>query len=471
MRAVRARKTTKGQCLLCIATDRCSGEVCRIMALSGWRVDCVSTASEARARVTRFSYDVGLVEIAALGDELRDIEGICLLDEHTYWIALVSQELQNNLNIRLLIDNHFADFHTLPFDALRLLHLLGHAAGIARLDRAAAWHTGLAGSGGVASHDELVGASQPILDVQCNIRKIASVDAPVLINGESGTGKELAARAIHQQSRRAVGPFIAVNCSAMPRTRVELFGQAKDSFATTASRHKDCADLAAHGVLFLDEIGDLPLEQQTNLLQVLHEGTLRRMGGTKGIAGSVRVIASTRTDLQQAVADGRFRQHLFSRLNVLRLEMPPLRHRRDDIPVLAYHFFKKFSREGHHRVRGFSHAALEALAAHDWPGNVRELMTRVRRSLTTTDRRLVRPEDLGLTSGRSPSKSHTLREAREQAEKTVLAETLGATGYNLSEAARRLAISRPALYRMLDKYGYGRQPLTGYERQHGTSQG
>ena len=228
----------------------------------------------------------------------------------------------------------------------------------------------------------MVGVSAPMQAVFRNLRKIAAVDAPVLITGETGTGKELAARAIHERSRRSSGPFVAVNCAALPATLIqsELFGYERGAFTGAQRRKIGSIESANGGILFLDEIGDLSLDLQVNLLRFLEESAIQRVGSPKEIPVDVRVIAATHDDMERATAEGRFREDLYYRLNVLRLEMPMLRARGEDIEVLARFFFEKFRQETSHKVIGFSPEALQSMADYDWPGNVRELINRVRRA-------------------------------------------------------------------------------------------
>jgi len=276
----------------------------------------------------------------------------------------------------------------------------------------------------------------------------------VLITGESGTGKELAARAIHERSRRSSGPFIAVNCAALPETLIqsELFGYERGAFTGAQRRKLGSIESASGGTLFLDEIGDIALDLQVNLLRFLEEGTIQRVGNPNEIPVDVRVIAATHNDMERATAQGRFREDLYFRLNVLRLEMPALRERGTDLEVLAQFFFRRFRGETSQKVRGFSPEALQAIAEYDWPGNVRELINRVRRAMVMCEGRLIRPADLALASRSRPVSLLTLDEVRAEAEREAILRALKATGYNLSQTARALAISRPRLYRLMAQY-------------------
>jgi DNA-binding NtrC family response regulator len=301
----------------------------------------------------------------------------------------------------------------------------------------------------------MVGTSPQMQQVFQAIRKIATVDAPILITGESGTGKELAALAIHERSRRARGPFVAVNCAALPRTLIqsELFGHEKGAFTDARTSKVGRIEAAAGGTLFLDEIGDLPLDLQVNLLRFLQEKTIERLGSTRQIAVDVRVVAATHIDLEKAVETNLFRQDLYYRLNVLRLDIPPLRDREGDVELLARFFFEKFARAEHSRARGFSHSALERLNEYEWPGNVRELINRVRRAAVMCENRLIAPADLGLERRQSARRTPmTLERVRAAAERQAIGDALRRSKRNVSRAAHELGISRMTLYRLLQRF-------------------
>lgn len=440
--------------LLYVAADREADPIRRCVEDAGWTADSVAEIETARDRLGEQPFDVGLIDLEPFRGGLAEVESLCCADACMRWVALVPRSRRDEYSVLQLIRDNFFDYHTLPVDTDRLLHVLGHADGMAKLDRALSEQKASIAVGAQSAEPEMVGVGAPMKAVFDSIRKIASVDAPVLIHGESGTGKELAARAIFERSRRADGPFIVVNSAALPASLIqaELFGHERGAFTGAVRRRKGSLELADGGVIFLDEIGDLPLEQQVNLLRFLQEGTLTRIGGSEEIQVDARVIAATNVDLERAVAEGRFREDLYFRLNVLNLRMPPLRQRREDIPVLARFFFERFAHEKSRRLRGFSRKAMEALSSHDWPGNIRELINRVRRAMVMCDARLIGPEDLGLSDVASSAGVRTLQKIREEAENTALRRALAASNRNLTDTARRLGISRPALYRLLDRH-------------------
>ncbi|TDK29112.1 sigma-54-dependent Fis family transcriptional regulator [Luteimonas terrae] len=297
------------------------------------------------------------------------------------------------------------------------------------------------------------GQSPAMLGVRALLHRYADVELPVLITGESGTGKELAARALHDLSSRRGKPFVAMNCGAISPTLVqsELFGHERGAFTGAATRRMGLFESADGGTVFLDEIGDLPLDAQTNLLRVLQEGTVERVGSSHAIRVDVRVLAATHVDLEAAIAAGRFRQDLYYRLDVLRLQLPPLRARGDDVELLARQFLDTF-RTGHAvQARGFSAAARQCLRRHAWPGNVRELLNRVRRAAVVAEHALIEPADLQL--GGATPQVVALDAHRDRTERDALVDALRATGCNVSASARRLRVSRVTIYRLCRKHG------------------
>jgi len=231
--------------------------------------------------------------------------------------------------------------------------------------------------------DEIVGTSAALQRVLSLVTKVAPTDASVLITGETGTGKELVARAIHRRSRRSSGAFVSVNCAAVPRDLIasELFGHEKGSFTGAVQRRVGRFELAEGGTIFLDEVGELPMETQIALLRVLQEHEFERVGGTQSIQTNVRVVAATNRNLQQAIAAGSFRSDLFYRLNVFPIEIAPLRERREDIPVLVEYFIDRCARNVGKNMRGIEKNSLELLQSYPWPGNIRELQNVIERSL------------------------------------------------------------------------------------------
>lgn len=307
----------------------------------------------------------------------------------------------------------------------------------------------------VGSDDDagMAGQSGPMLEVRATLHRYAGVDLPVLITGETGTGKELAARALHDLSDRRRGPFVAVNCGALPAglIQAELFGHERGAFTGAATRRIGLFETASTGTIFLDEIGDLPLDAQANLLRVLQEGTLERIGNSQSLRIDVRVLAATHVDLAQAVERGRFRRDLYFRLDVLHLHLPPLRARGADVELLARRFLADFRRQHTVTARGFDASARRALLDYAWPGNVRELLNRVRRAAVISRQPLISAADLQLGE-EADGAGECLDKARTLAEREAVLATLRETGFNVSASARRLRVSRPTMYRLCRKH-------------------
>jgi two-component system response regulator PilR (NtrC family) len=246
------------------------------------------------------------------------------------------------------------------------------------------------------SFSNIIGSSEPMVDVFRMIETIARTQSTVLITGESGTGKDLVARAVHFNSLRREHPFVALNCGAIPETLLEseLFGHMRGAFTGADQNKKGLIEVAEHGTIFLDEIGEMNATMQVKLLRVLQERTFRRLGGTEEVAADIRVIAATNQDLPKLVAEGRFREDLFYRINVIPIHLPPLRDRREDIPLLAEHFLGKYAAQMEKPIHGLSHEARDLLAAYAWPGNVRELENAIERAVALEQTPVILPESL-----------------------------------------------------------------------------
>lgn len=300
----------------------------------------------------------------------------------------------------------------------------------------------------------MVGASPAIQEVFARIRRVSGSDASVLILGDSGTGKELAAQAIHQLSSRRDGPMIPINCGAIPSELLEseLFGHEKGSFTGAHASRPGRIELAEGGTLFLDEIGEMPHLLQVKLLRFLQEGQIERVGGREVTHVNTRVVAASNQDLQASMESGAFRQDLFYRLAVIVIEMPPLRMREGDIPLLASHFLKKYAGDARRTVRGFTRQALIAMSKYPWPGNVRELENRVRRAVILSNSSQISISDLELEEVGDAVAESGLMEAREKLEKEMILRALERNQGNKSRTAEDLKISRPTLYDLMEKF-------------------
>jgi two-component system, NtrC family, nitrogen regulation response regulator NtrX len=361
------------------------------------------------------------------------------------------------------------DFLEKPLDTDRLLVTLRNALerqGLgARVQRLA---------GEVEARHQIVGKSFQIRQVVERLERVAPTDARVLVSGENGTGKELVARAIHRLSSRSDGPFVEVNCAAIPSELIEseLFGHMKGSFTGAVADRAGKFEQADGGTLFLDEIGDMSLAAQAKVLRALEEGVVTRVGGSKSITVDVRVVAATNKDLAQEIRDGRFREDLFYRLNVVPVHVPPLRERREDIPLLVDHFLARAVRAERVRPRPFTQGALDRLVEFEWPGNVRELRNTVERLLILApgDEIDVSAVDQLVTGvagdsglGAELASAATFADFRDRADRSFIMQKLRENDWNVAETARQIEMPRSNLYKKIEKFGLVREELAGTE--------
>jgi two-component system nitrogen regulation response regulator NtrX len=315
----------------------------------------------------------------------------------------------------------------------------------------------------------MVGNSAALKSVLDLIEKVGPTAARVLITGENGTGKELVARALHEASPRRDRPFIEVNCAAIPSELIEseLFGHMKGSFTGAFADRAGKFEQADGGTLFLDEVGDMSLSAQSKLLRVLQEGVVTRIGGSKAIQVDVRVLAATNKDLEAEIAEGRFREDLLYRLNVVPIEVPPLRERTEDVPALVAHFAEQLAASAGVPGRRFADDAVRRLQIRAWPGNIRELRNAVERGLILASGKVVTAADIdhllpGATAASSTGDaagSQTFETFKQEAEKTFLAQKLREHDWNVSETARALKMPRSNLYKKIERYGLTREPV------------
>jgi DNA-binding NtrC family response regulator len=420
--------------------------LCDMLGQRGWDVTVLKNAREARTYLGSSHPTVGVFDFAC-GFSANDLAGFstCFGARGIGWVGiLLSAQLQNDVP-RTLLRRHFSRYVTVPHDLDRTVEVIGHEHGMVTLN-------------GVpdvpAARDEIVGSCTSMNELFRSISKVANSEAPVLISGESGTGKELTAVAIHKRSVRRNGPFVAINCGALPYHLVQsdLFGYERGAFTGAYQRKIGRIEAANGGTLFLDEIGDLPLESQTILLRFLQEKKIQRLGGTELIDVDVRIISATNVRLENAVSEQAFRQDLYHRLCVLRIDEPPLRERDGDIAVLAYHMLDTYRSDALHHIRGFSDEALQAMSDYTWPGNVRELINRVRRAIVMAEGRIITPADMELDYMARES-GNTLTQVREAAEREAIEAALRRHRGRSQPAARELGISRATLYRLMANHG------------------
>ncbi len=308
---------------------------------------------------------------------------------------------------------------------------------------------------------ELIGESTQMKELLKQIHLVAPTDCWVLIYGESGTGKELVAKMIHELSPRKDGPFVVINCAVLPEENIEieLFG-CEPGVSPCASARKGKFELANNGTLYFDEVGDMSLKTQAKVLRVLEELKIERLGGTHTIDLDIRVIASTNKDLEEEVRKGNFRHELFYRLNVFPLRVPPLRERKEDIPLLAYHFLKEFSNKYRKEVKHISPAAMKLLTSYHWPGNVRELKNLIERLVISVQKDTIEEKDIPYPfySTDTPlTTARNLKEAKAAFEREYILRVLKKNEWNISKAAEELGIERSHLYKKLRAYGIRRE--------------
>jgi len=348
------------------------------------------------------------------------------------------------------------DFLCKPVDMDELRLVLQRCVYVAQLERE--YHA-MQASARAEVFEDMLGASPQMQAVFAFVRKVATTSAPVLILGENGTGKEMVARALHGRSPQRGGPFVAINCNAIPENLLEseLFGHEKGAFTGAHMQRRGLIETAAGGTLFLDEIGELPASLQVKLLRFLQEKTFQRVGGRQEIQSDARMIAATSVNLQESVASGTFREDLYFRLAVVVVTVPPLRDRGDDIGLVAREFLRHYGvQHGKPRLT-FAPDAMHALNLHRWPGNIRELQNRVQRAVIMAEGKRVTARDLELADASSALPPQTLKQAREAVERELVQDALRRHSGNITSAALELGISRPTLYELMEKLGIGKR--------------
>lgn len=420
----------------------------------GYDVCTAENASEALLRLAERRWDVALLDI-----KMRGTDGIELqrrmheLDPEM--IAIMMTGYASVETAVAALKNGAYDYVTKPLDPDEIAHLVSNAMSHRRAKEE---NVRLKEHIEVATRpNEMIGQSAAMKRVFEAIETVGPTDATVLITGESGTGKELVARAIHYASPRRFHPLVAVHCGALTETLLEseLFGHEKGAFTGAQYRKKGKFEVAEGGTIFLDEIGDISLKTQTDMLRVLQEREITRVGGNQSIKVDFRVVAATNRPLEQMIEEGKFRPDLYYRLNVFRIELPPLRDRREDIPLLVNAFVRKFSREMSKRITRVNPRAMDALQQYNWPGNVRELENAVERAMVVAQEPEIREQDFTIRAGvqvlgNQAADGRTL----DDIEKAHILRVLEDCGGNQTRAAEVLDIDRVTLHHKLKKYGW-----------------
>jgi two-component system NtrC family response regulator len=436
---------------------------------SDYEIITASSAAEAIAAVKAGSPSVMILDLS-LSENAPELEGFEVLEtalsiDPRVKVVMITghDDMENALKS---IETGAVDFYAKPVDIDELRVILQRAFYIRSLEEELARLK----DGYARGHEfeGVIGMSEPMLRVFETVRRIAPTGVSVLVTGESGTGKELIARAIHNKSTRGAGPFVPINCGAIPENLLEseLFGHEKGSFTGAHAAKAGKFETADGGTLFLDEIGELPQALQVKLLRFLQDQVVERVGGGTPIQVDVRVIAATNRDLEEMIVEKTFREDLYYRINTVRISMPPLRDRDDDILLLATRFLHRYSSEFSRGLKGYSRASIQAIHSYHWPGNVRELDNRVKRGVLMAASNLIQPSDLdipfeGAAAEDSPAQETSisvagemsLKEARDRLEKGMVVAALLRTSGNVSASAGELGVSRPTLHDLMKKHG------------------
>jgi two-component system nitrogen regulation response regulator NtrX len=445
----------------------------QLLEFEGYEVRTVANAVDGLAEYARFKPNLVFMDVKMAGiDGLEALKKLRELDPGAI-VVMIS----GHATIQTAVEatQHGAyDILEKPLDTDRILVTLRNA--LAHLDLHEE-NTRLRDA--VRSRFEIVGTSYAIRAVIEKIERVAKTPARVLITGENGTGKELVARAIHGQSTRAQAPFVEVNCAAIPSELIEseLFGHMKGSFTGAVADRAGKFEQAHGGTLFLDEIGDMSLAAQAKVLRVLQDGVVTRIGGSKPIQVDVRVLAATNKEVEAEITAGRFREDLYYRLNVVPIHVPPLRERREDIPLLVGHFVAQLTGPAGLAPRAMTDDAVARLSQLDWPGNVRELRNTIERLLILSSGPRITAEDVERLVGRRADSGEgglgslldvpTFEEFKHAAERAYLVAKLRAFDWNVSETARALDMPRSNLYKKIERYALSREgggipaPVTG----------
>jgi DNA-binding NtrC family response regulator len=421
----------------------------------GYEVTTVENAADALTRLAEQRWDAALVDIKMHGTDGIELQRRMHEIDPELVVIIMTGYASVETAVTALKNGAY-DYVTKPLDPDEIAHLVRNALAHKRATQENVRLRETVAE--VARPGELIGQSSRMRKVFDAIETVGPTDATVLITGESGTGKELVARAIHQASPRRFHPLVVIHCGALTETLLEseLFGHEKGAFTGAQYRKKGKFEIAEGGTVFLDEIGDITLKTQTDLLRVLQEREITRVGGNQIIQVDFRCIAATNKDLEKLIEEGKFRPDLFYRLNVFRIELPALRERRDDIPLLVDHFVRKFSLAMNKRVTRVAPAAMNQLQQQPWLGNVRELENAVERAMVVGQEPELHEQDFIF---KPQSVSNSSGKTLDEMERVHILRVLEECGGNQSHAAEVLDIDRVTLYHKLKKYGWSRTPV------------
>ena len=430
----------------------------QVFEYEGHEVRAAEDGHEGLRIAREFNPDVIFLDVKMPGKDGLDVLAELREDDPSTLVIMISGHGTIDTAVEATRKGAY-DFLEKPLDTDRLLVTLRRALELRGLTESMADLRSQ-----IESRYEIVGTSYPIRQVLERIERVAPTDARVLITGENGTGKELVARAIHRLSSRSDHPFVEVNCAAIPSELIEsaLFGHIKGSFTGAVADHAGKFEQADGGTLFLDEVGDMSPDAQAKVLRALEQGVVTRVGGKRPIEVDVRIVAATNKDLDQEIDGGAFRADLFYRLNVVPIHTPPLRERRDDIPMLVQYFSDLMTRRDGMSPRSFETAAIERLQALAWPGNVRELRNTVERLLILATGEAVRADDVDMLAssrlagpgiGGELLSSESFSDFKDGAERAFIQQKLRENDWNVAETARRIDMPRSNLYKKIEKYG------------------
>ncbi len=420
----------------------------------GYAVATAESATEALTLLAGRRFDLALVDIKMPGVSGMELQEKLRTSAPELLVIIMTGYASVETAVQALKNGAY-DYVTKPFDPEEIAHVVRNALSHRHAERENVRLREAVAE--VSAGSVLIGQGSAMQRVLHAVETVGPTEATVLITGESGTGKELVARAIHAASPRRFNPLVAIHCGALTETLLEseLFGHEKGAFTGAQYRRKGKFEIAEGGTVLLDEIGDISLKTQTDLLRVLQEREITRVGGSHPIAVDFRCIAATNRSLESLIEEGSFRPDLFYRLNVFRIEVPPLRERREDIPLLVEHFLEHFSRSMNKKMTGVSPGAMLILQEYHWPGNVRELENAVERAMVVGSVPELREDDFTLKLGTHSTDARRLEDVERDHILRVLEETAG----NKTRAAAILGIDRVTLHNKLKKYGWTKTPV------------